>query len=255
MRVNKNKTEVLSSNTTGALALKIKELRRRAGLKQAQLAEICGVSQVAVSQWERSEGAAVPTSKALVKLSELASEDDRQWWRDLAAEQSGFDAGVNNPLEIVPSHEKTITVALVKIASKVGILGQMKNEDVEQYLTFPASWFPGGGIIRATRVKGNLNHPHVEGGLIALIDISRRDPDRMVGSVVATHSTSGIRMSYLSKDGDVYMLQPVMDEPNRQARILRMTGENSIVGQVLKWIGDAVSVPSASDVVKTRQPR
>ncbi|MBQ7596110.1 MAG: helix-turn-helix domain-containing protein [Clostridia bacterium] len=47
----------------------IKDLRNRAGLKQHELAQLIGVHQTAVSQWEK--GRTEPDAKTLKKLSEI----------------------------------------------------------------------------------------------------------------------------------------------------------------------------------------
>ena len=48
---------------------KIKELREKAKLTQAELADVLGVKRVTVSQWERGENK--PRIDTLIKMSQL----------------------------------------------------------------------------------------------------------------------------------------------------------------------------------------
>ena len=47
----------------------IKDLRRKKGITQSELAALCGVHQTAVSQWEN--GRTLPDKNSLVKLSDF----------------------------------------------------------------------------------------------------------------------------------------------------------------------------------------
>ena len=47
----------------------IKDLRLKRGITQSELANLCGVHQTAVSQWEK--GRTLPDKTALVKLSDI----------------------------------------------------------------------------------------------------------------------------------------------------------------------------------------
>ena len=102
----------------------------------------------------------------------------------------------------------------------------------------PSDWFPEGGTIRAVRINGLSISPIVGGSYIALIDISYRDADRLVGCMVAIQSPDGIEVRGLRKDGATYMLVPLRDDPDHPIRVLRHHGENSIIGKVVRWIGE-----------------
>lgn len=215
----------------------IYQLRKARGLTQTQLAEILGVRQSAVARWETSKDKPLP--QTLLKLSELVGEKERQWWRDQAADLAGFGESTVSPL---PEVSLSRTIPLIKTHSMVGSLGAVNPLDVELNLSLPAEWFPESGSIRAARINGNSISPLVEGTYIAVIDISRRDADRLVGCMVAIQTTKGIDARWLRRDGATYLLVPLRESSDNPIRVLRHRGENSIVGQVVKWIGDAPQV-------------
>jgi transcriptional regulator with XRE-family HTH domain len=74
-----------------SLVQKIKALRDTRRLKQIDLAEFCGVTQVSVSKWEKSRKPAIPSAKNLLRLAELVPEEERPWWRARASERVGFE--------------------------------------------------------------------------------------------------------------------------------------------------------------------
>jgi DNA-binding transcriptional regulator YiaG len=218
----------------GSLAFRIKTLRGTKNWKQAQLAAFCGVSQVSVSQWEsqKEKSRSVPSAKILLKLSELAPEADRQWWRDQAAEQTGFDLlnGVSSGPGVIPLTFRTIP--LVKGIKGMDTLGTVAVTDVERNLHFPDEWFPEGGTIRAVRIHSQSAIP-----LIAMVDISRRDRDRLLGHIVAVQASEGIEVRWLKQEDGIYLLLPF--QPDQAVKRLRTHGEQSIVGLV-RWIGDEI---------------
>lgn len=61
--------DILNSGGEKMLSEKIRELRRKSGLSQEELADKLEVSRQAVSKWET--GAAVPTTETLVQLADF----------------------------------------------------------------------------------------------------------------------------------------------------------------------------------------
>ncbi|HEX5234145.1 MAG TPA: helix-turn-helix transcriptional regulator [Silvibacterium sp.] len=235
--VNKKMREQVTGAVRLPLGDRIWELRKTRGLTQTQLAEILGVRQSAVARWETSKDRPLP--QTLIKISELVNEEERQWWRDLAAESAGFGEAGGSTL---PEVSFSRTIPLIKTHNKVGILGSVDPLDVEVNLTLPAEWFPESGSIRAVRINANSISPLVDGAYIAVIDISRRDADRLVGCMVAIQTTVGIDVRWLRKDGSTYLLVPLRESTDHPIRVMRHRGENSIVGQVVKWIGQPAAV-------------
>jgi transcriptional regulator with XRE-family HTH domain len=235
--VKEKMSKAINSSSGATLAGKIYALRKGLRLKQAELAAICGVDQSAVSQWEseRPNRVSVPSAKILVKLSELAPESERQWWRDQAAEQVGIGLQDIDVMGTYMANNLLRTIPLFKKDKGGDVVGSYPSSDVERHLHFPAEWFPEGGNIRALRVLG-------EGApeMIAMVDLSRRDADRLVAHMVAVQTPSGLEVRWLSKQDGAYILLPF--QPGQALRMLRPHGENSIVGLV-RWIGDALDAP------------
>jgi len=61
-----------------ALALRLRELRKRRGITQAQLAKALDVSVAAVSSWESETNTLVPTDNRIVELSTLYASERRR---------------------------------------------------------------------------------------------------------------------------------------------------------------------------------
>jgi transcriptional regulator with XRE-family HTH domain len=88
------------------LALAIRGLRKSLNLTQVDISKELGIRQSTIAQWERDTYK--PPAHILLKLSELATESERQWWRDQASERVGFDL----------SHEEAATPATERKGSK-----------------------------------------------------------------------------------------------------------------------------------------
>lgn len=213
----------------------ILRFRKDRGLTQAQLAERLGVRQSAVARWEK--GTDRPSPAALKLISEIAPEGERQWWRDSAAEIAGLGdlgngtfGGFSNP-----STERKIP--LVRNLKRVGTLGTIPASDIEANFFLPNTWFAEGGAIQAARIRGIALSPFIDGEVIALIDASQRDPDRLVGAIVAVKTVEGIDVRRLHKDRNSYILLPAQ-EGRGLASLWRPQGENSILGKVVRWISE-----------------
>ena len=79
--------------------------------------------------------------------------------------------------------------------------------------------------------------PVVGDGYIVIVDVSRRDPKKLVERMVAAREGDGVTIKWLRRDGDTYLLVPQHVTPRHQVRIMRQEGDFSIVGEVIKWIG------------------
>lgn len=237
--VKKKIQKVLAPKVSLPTGERMRAIRKQRGLSQAQLGELLGAAQSHVAKWER--GALQVPSAALVKMSELVPDGpERQWWRDEAARRAGFAENSEGEPALgflLPKVTTTRTIPVIKNPLKVGEFGRMDIAEVRENLQLPNHWFSEGGVIRAIEIELPLS-PLIAGHHIAIIDISRRDPDRLVGCAVATRTIKGIEVRLLEKDRDTYLLLPLYEAAGR-ARVLKHDGEDSIVGQVLKWIADA----------------
>lgn len=69
--------------------------------------------------------------------------------------------------------------------------------------------------------------------LLALVDLTRKDPDRLVGNMVAVKNALGIEARWLRWESGDYLLYPI--GPEQSVIPLRLWGEWSIVGRVC-WL-------------------
>ena len=114
--------------------------------------------------------------------------------------------------------------------------------EVDYILHFPPHMLPRGGkLIAGCGVAGDSMSPLLEDGYIALVDVSLHEPNRLIGKMVAAREADGITLKWLRKQGDVYLLVPQNTSPRHSIQILSTEGEWSIVGEVVKWIGEPPS--------------
>ncbi|QNI34514.1 helix-turn-helix transcriptional regulator [Alloacidobacterium dinghuense] len=244
--VKKKIAKVMLPEVSLGIGTRLRAIRKGRGLNQTQLAALLGVKQPTVVKWEK--GVMKPSPAILLKISELVSEgSERQWWRDQAAKQAGFMEGAEVDVTGVtlPTASPFRIIPLIKNPLKIGDLGQMDVAEIQENLHLPNHWFSEGGTIRAVTIHNNPLSPLIAGDHIAIIDVSRRDADRLAGCVVAVRTVTGIDVRMLQKDRNVYFLKPLNEASGQSVRVLKHDGEDSIVGQVLKWIADAPSSEQA----------
>jgi transcriptional regulator with XRE-family HTH domain len=224
------KRKIASAMHAEELSKRIRMLRKSLGLNQKDFGSLCDVKQVAVSQWEA--GDRIPGSKALFKMSEVATLADRQWWRDRAAEQAGVDISAPDAafgafevpalvtkIPLIPNHQK--------VGTKVG---PVSVADVERILYFSSDLVPEGGKLEAARITSSTTE------LVAVIDVSRQDAEHLVGKMVAVRTVEGIEVRWLAREDGTLFLLPF--QPGQRVKPMRYKGEWSIVGAV-RWLGEA----------------
>jgi transcriptional regulator with XRE-family HTH domain len=233
------------------LGEKLRALRRGRGLTQPELARILGLRhQSAVSRWERGDDR--PPIWAILKIAEMVPEAERQWWQDQARARAAAPEG--NLLEetsaLLPIEERCRAIRFIA-NSNSGDKGQMSG--TAQALTLPSEWFASGGTFRALKVDPISEE--IQGECIALVDVSNRDAKSLVDCVVAARTARGIEPRWLRATGDdSFVLQGLV---GGTVRTLQYDGEDSIVGRVVKWIGDAPApkLPSNSEVARRLRRR
>ena len=224
------KRKIAAAMNASELPIRIKALKQALGLNQKDFGALCGVKQVAVSQWENGER--TPSAKTLLRMSELAPTSDRQWWRDRAAEQTGVDVVVSSTSGGFEIPDLSRKVPLIRDPSKVGKLGSVVAVDIERILSFSPEFFPDGGKIEAVRILPN------SADLIAVVDVSRQDAENLIGKMVAVRTALGIEVRWLAREDGMLFLLPF--QPGQTVKPMRYKGEWSIVGAV-RWIGDDFS--------------
>ena len=76
-----------------------------------------------------------------------------------------------------------------------------------------------------------------DGLMIGMIDVTRKDADRLIGCIVAVHTVCGLEAMKVvdSRRDGVYLLRPLRSDVD--PLIVQPDGEGSILGRVVRWIG------------------
>lgn len=105
-------------------------------------------------------------------------------------------------------------------------------------LPLPRSWFRRTGELIALRITGDSMAPIIQDGYIVIIDTSKRQAKQLVEKMVAAREDDGVTIKWLRRDGDTFLLVPQHVSPRHPVRIVQPFGDFSIVGEVVKWIGE-----------------
>ena len=231
--VNANERKLFRAAAIGRIAPRIAELRANLDLTQSKLAEVCGVSAVQISRWEKKLD--LPSPKALLAISRLAPDDEKGWWLS----ESGMESR-REPFD----DDRFREIPVLKDAAAAGTTRAVNENEVERTLVIPKEWLPAGGSVYGVKVEGDSMSPILESGYIAILNIASRDAKLLDGRMVAARDGDGITIKWLRKQSrDLYLLVPQHTSPRHQIQIMQPDGEWSIVGEVLKWIGEPPSPP------------
>jgi SOS-response transcriptional repressor LexA len=207
---------------------RVKALRKARGWNQVQLAELTGVSQGQVSLWEK--GINRPSPAVLALLARHADDADRAMWVAEAGMSQFIEADDESEMRHVP---------VLKDAAAAGTPRAVDPANIELQLTLPRRWLPRSGKLFALHVKGDSMAPVVNDGYLVLVNVSERRPSELVGRMVAARdSDGGVTIKWLRKDDDMFFLVPQNTSERHPIRMLRDEGDWSIVGEVVKIIGD-----------------
>lgn len=219
-----------------ALGARIRAVRQANGLTQKQFAERFGVTQGAVSNWEK--GVDRPGILPLAKLAGMTVNEEL---RDYFRQESRLGTYIETPsTPQVPAEARPIP--MLRDAVAAGTPRAIDESEIAQVLMMPKPWFPASGELFALRVAGDSMAPIIGDGYIVIVDTSRRDPRKLVERMVAAREGDGVTIKWLRKDGSTYLLVPQHVSPRIPVRIMRAEGDFSIVGEVVKWIGQPVPV-------------
>jgi transcriptional regulator with XRE-family HTH domain len=236
-----------------AFAERIKALRARLGMNQTAFAKAVGAGQGAVSKWEKGESKPYPDT--FIQIARLTDDTDKFFFLDLAGVPEEYFEGspmasrllqvttemvaesMSDPSGTLEGYRATRQERSVPVIKYENQLGD-SNATVDFTLSLPSSWLPQHSSVQAVRMSETIP-PLVCGDLICIVDTSRRDPDRLRGCIVAVRTPNGVAAMKLREDNRTYFLAPLYDSQQQQVRVLRDSGEWSIVGRVLRWIGEA----------------
>lgn len=239
---------------TSLVADKIARLRNSLKMNQTQFAEVLGTLPSAVSKWEAGKNK--PSPDVFVRIAKLTDGADKIFFLDQAGvPPEFFDGSPLTPgmygaaVQTVANSLETMTQkghsAEGNTGGRIPLLSNLKslgdpNAMSASSVSFPFSndWFPADAEVQAARFPSF--HPSlIPGDLIAFVDISKTDRDRLVNSIVAVRTPTGPDLRTLRRYGLTYMLLPLREHTPDEAHELRSSGSWSIIGKVLKWVGDA----------------
>ena len=237
-------------------AERITTAREKLRLTQAEFALALGVGQGNVSKWEH--GTNRPLPDIFVKIAALVPGPDKFFfWEEAGLPSEYFEGTAEKtmPTELVRATTKVIAqsfapvgdranktadAALVPLLSGAAAAGNPRAidaTDVEEYLPYPKKLLPSGGTIVAVRVAGDSMAPLVNEGYTVLIDLTDRDPKKLVGKMVVAHNGEGVTVKFLRKDKEHFLLVPYNVSPRHEVMVFRPKDGWTIIGSVVSWIG------------------
>jgi SOS-response transcriptional repressor LexA len=234
---------VLSPGSRPAWAEKIALLRRELGITQVVLAKRLEVKQPSVSGWEIGEYK--PTAANFFALAEMAPAGElRDYFHSMAERVAGLKldrgdqpSGKKGPQPV--AQEGFARVPLLKDSAAAGSPRQLDERAIESYIEFPAAWCPKPQNCVAIRVTGDSMSPILEEGYVVLIDLTQKDPKRLVNEMVAARdSEGGVTIKWLRKIGKYFMLVPQHTSQRHEPQMIESDDDWAVVGKVIRWIGE-----------------
>lgn len=245
-------------------ALRVRAVR---GVRtQAELAYLCGVSQMTISRWE--SGKDEPSPEAYATLASLCDGADRKYFW----ERSGYEMGTpefysHRPglkVSRVPTfmrkgamrhsfladllrgeqardenQHSEVSEAKVSFYPQSSLLGNPEAKGISLGAIFENIGVDHGVRLSAARVADDSMAPIIPLNAIVGIDTSRVDPAILDGHIVALREWVDDKFEIVAKrlrrDGDTYM---VVGEKDSRARLLRPTDrdQEGLLGEVVFWI-------------------
>lgn len=143
--------------------LKLREIRRRAGMNQAELAARMGVSRSAIAMWE--SGGSQPDLEKLVGLADL------------------FGVSVEHLLDCGGTSPRGVRIPIygsVAAGIPIDAVTDYDPEDPDDFVEIDAAT-AAGGEFAALRIKGSSMEPRFAEGDVVIV---RRQPDAESGDIV-----------------------------------------------------------------------
>ena len=207
-----------------SIAARVKRTRTERGWNQMAMAEAIGVNQSQVSNWEK--GVSHPSPSAAIAIADLASDSEKEWWYALSGVRSMIAQKCQSEQRLIP---------FLDHASDLGKPKSASGENAKKMVSLPRAWLPAGGSLYAVTVQCGLLAPIIDAGDIAIVDVTRRKADALVGKIVASTEPAAGTFAWLQNDGRHFLLVPERGSEENQIHVLRRV--DSIVGQVVRWIG------------------
>ncbi len=247
-------------------ALRIAELRGKLGMNQKSFSTALGTDQSNVSRWE--SGANRPTPDTFARMARLAPDMDKFYFLDEAGlPREFFMGGIEKVMssELVaasgamvmsafselsaggggtgagPPKQGQVEMQMIPILSDAVAAGNpltINERDIEMIVALPMAWLPKNSRVFGVRVVGNSMEPLLRDKEIAFLDVSRRDLSKLEGRMVAVRIGDGVTIKWLRHSGRFYQLVPENNSLRHEIKIMSEDDDWSIVGEVVKWIGE-----------------
>lgn len=249
---------------TSEWAEEIRDLRRKMGISQGELARKLDCSAMTISRWEN--GQLAPTARYYIELGKLAGKQDCWFYWGRAGLQSSdvipvltererkqFPTRREEPLELAAAGtgirqeftQKSKVVPIPVLQATVGTHGGQGDRHgnlnyipAREMMGAPAEWCPNPGYTSLLRVRGHSMEPLIRDGDIAAVDSSQTDRAQLDGKIViVTSEEKGLCVSRLR----CYPKFDVLESENREyeAVVLDKSSGWRIVARVLWWISAA----------------
>lgn len=224
--VSTSKRKIRVSEDEGrAVGVAFKVARIETGMSQTELAKYLMVSQDSVSSWERGKTPApIEAIRQLGRLVAPSSRDDLYRVTGIVDESA----------EVLQVNVEVRKIGLFTVSEELTDLTSATNRTI----SLPAEWLPNEANVRAVKLLAPVS-PIFGPEVIALVDVRFRDPDRLSGCVVVARTPNGMEPMALRKDGPTYFLVPLLHDGRQTVHLLQNDGDWSVMGRVIKWIGDA----------------
>ncbi len=235
---------------------KLKDLRERLKISQAELARRLKVSPVSESQWELGKNE--PSERLYIELGRLVG-DPECWWfwnraglskEDVARVVPGLEQRAYaraTQVEIQPAagamrgdgsrlkkRPDAVGVPLLKDAAAAGSPRLIEEAEVDETLIFPRKWCPHPEATTCIKITGDSMTPVLEEHDIVAVDTSSQEPSRLVNEMVAARDPHGaITIKWLRKVDDDFVLIPNHTSKRHPPVMLSHERGWKIIGQVL----------------------
>jgi transcriptional regulator with XRE-family HTH domain len=236
-------------------ATRIRDLRKSLGMTQTDFAEELRVTQAALSKWENGEHR--PSPDAFVRLAAVARDVEKYFFLEEAGlPKEYFLGGIEDsmPPEFVVAAEMVVNRAMgaPELMRKVEVVmvpqlteaaaasspQTVDERDVQDVIPIPVGLLEKGVKPIAVRVAGDAMEPVLMDGWIAIIDTSKRDPEKLVGCMVAVKTDDHLQLRWLRRGRNFFQLVPQNTSLRHEIRVLAPGEDWEIIGEVVKWIGE-----------------
>ena len=213
----------------------VRNLRKTLGMTQIDFAKSVGVDQGAVTNWEL--GKRNPSPEFLLRIAALTTDENLK--RQLLEASGLADFVAKSEPKSSTADYPTLSIRLLRDPAAAGTPRMVDEREVERLLVLPRFMFPdAAGEIVAIRVKGDSMTPMIMPRSIVYIDLSQREPKRLVGAIVAARVDGGVTIKLLRRSRNIYMLVPYHISLRHEVTPLSDLENDAIIGKVLGWYSE-----------------